>query len=239
MAESTTMDDMTGPSAVRMGDTDTVRALQERLAERGWDGTVTEPDNTPERETPEEAAERRARRMEGLTARYRTRVPDMYQDANLDDLDDRQDPIVIRSWLASGSLHLVLAGPVGTGKTFAAYAVTNQAVERGHWVEVWTVGDLMDALRPGANSQALVAARVRGCQVLLLDDLPAKATDWETERLTLMVDARVREGLRTIITTNITSDQITSVWGARLMDRLRYRLTVVTLTGESRRAGAW
>jgi DNA replication protein DnaC len=194
----------------------------------------TEPDD----ESPEDAAERHARRLENLTARWRAGVPPMYAQASLADLDDSQHAVRIRSWLHSGSSHLVLAGAVGTGKTHAAYAVGHQALSAGLWVEAYAVGDLMDALRPGSSDRD-AERRARACRVLILDDLTAKASDWEAERLTLLLDARVRDELQTVVTTNITSAQISEAWGERFMDRLRYRLTALTLTGESRRKADW
>lgn len=212
----------------------------EHLRARGLepDLTLKPGDTEPDDEDAADAQERHARKLAHLTARWRSGVPPMYAEASLDDLDDAQSAIRVRSWLRSGSCHLVLAGPVGTGKTHAAYAVGHQALMGGMWVEAWNVGDLMDALRPGSDDRG-AERRAREARLLILDDLPAKASDWEADRLTLLMDARVRAELQTVITTNITSQQITETWGARFMDRLRYRLTSVVMTGESRRAAAW
>lgn len=217
---------------------DAMAPMLERLKAKGHDPDAEAPDEDLRTETREEAAERRQRRLSAFAVRWQEKVPAMYRDASTDDLDDRQHPVEVLSWLHSGSLHLVLAGPVGTGKTHAAYAVGNSALAAGRWVEAWSVGDLLDALRPGSSDRG-AEHRARQCNVLLLDDLTAKATDWEAERLTLLLDARVRDKLQTIVTTNITSDQITDTWGGRFMDRLRYRLTALTFSGESRRSAAW
>lgn len=212
---------------------DAMKPWREKLRERGL-----EPGSSaavPERsvETPEEAAQRKA----AVTSRYSP--PEMYLHASLGDLDDNQHAVALQGWLHSGALHLVLAGAVGTGKTHAAYAVGNQARAVPLWVESWNVGDLMDALRPGAEAVRATDDRVRRCRVLILDDLTAKATEWEAERLTLILDARVREQLQTVVTTNITRTQIMETWGARFMDRLSHRLLACTFTGESRRGGDW
>lgn len=209
---------------------------QERLKERGLDpADAPEPELT---ETPAEKAARQQARADTLAARWQELVPVMYQAATLADLDDTQHAPAIQGWLSSGSLNLVLAGAVGTGKTHAAYAVGNRALERRMWVEAWTVSDLMDALRPGSSVKD-ADHRVRHCQLLIVDDLTAKATDWEAERLTAILDARVRDQRLTVVTTNITAEQITEAWGGRFMDRLRYRLTALTFTGESRRKAPW
>lgn len=238
MAESTTLSDMNTteePTAL----SEALSPLMARLRAMGL-----EPGQRPEGPTPvpkedrTDARQRHQARMDHLASRWKELVPEMYQTADLESLDDLQHPVKVRYWLGSGSLHLVLAGPVGTGKTHAAYAVGNQALAAGKWVEAWTVGDLMDALRPGSSDHG-AEGRARGCQVLILDDLTGKATDWEAERMTLLLDARTREQRQTVITTNITSTQMEEVWGSRFMDRLRHRLTALTFTGESRRKAAW
>lgn len=228
------MDTMNQPTPL----SDALAPLHERLRARGYEPGDTSVEPEPHGETAEEAQERHARRLETITARWHAGVPPMYADASMDDLDDDQHAIRVRSWLRSGSCHLVLAGPVGTGKTHAAYAVGHQALRDGLWVEAWTVVDLMDALRPGSSDRD-AERRARDARLLILDDLPAKATDWEAERLTALMDARVRAERLTVITTNITAAQITETWGDRFMDRLRYRLTALTLAGESRRKAEW
>lgn len=238
MTDMTPLPSQTGEPEVHAVD-DLLAPWVEKLKARGLDvPTDATPDPTPARETPEEAAARHQARLAHFATRWKSLVPVMYQEADVANLDEAQEAVRVRSWLRSGSCHLILAGPVGTGKTYAAYAVGNQALQGGLWVEAWNVGDLMDAMRP-ASEDRYAEDRARRCQVLILDDLPAKASDWEAERLTMLLDARVREQRQTVLTTNITSAQVTEVWGSRLMDRLNYRLTAVTLRGESRRAGAW
>lgn len=237
------MSDMTPTDSTTMEPTAMADALapwRRRLQERGLDpdAITLAPEATAAKETPEEAAQRHQQRLDAYAARWLEKVPVMYREAAVEDLDDDQNAARVQGWLASGSLHLALAGPVGTGKTHALYAVGNQALARGRWVEAWAVGDLMDALRPGTQDQG-ADDRARRCDLLLLDDLTAKATEWEAERMTLLLDARIRERKLTAFTTNIPAAQITETWGGRFMDRLRYRLTALTFQGSSRRGAAW
>lgn len=204
--------------------------LRKRLEDRGVSLDPTPPSVV---ETPQEAEERRLRAQEGTRARWVRRLPPMYATATLDDLDP---PLV---WPAS-SLNLVLAGGVGVGKTHAAYAQASALVPLGLSCEAWTVADLLEVLRPSDHKAERAQAEywTRRADVLILDDLGAtKVSDWAVETLTALMDARLREGLRTIVTTNCTEDQLEAAWGGRMMDRLRYRRTVKVLLGESRRRG--
>lgn len=190
---------------------------------------ATQPDD----ETAAEKAERLAARRAVYQARWAAQVPPMYADAHLSDLD----PTQAFTW-PTGSLNLVLAGPVGTGKTHAAYAAGNDLAAEGTWCQAVTVVDLLAALRPDGDPS--LAKAVQSCQVLILDDLGAgKASEWAIEQMTALLDLRVREGRRTIVTTNVPEPDLEAAWGGRFMDRLRYRRTVAVFRGESRRKAEW
>lgn len=184
-------------------------------------------------ETEDEFRERMAARRAVYQARWAAQVPPMYTAAALADLDRDQ----VFTW-PTESLNLVLAGPVGTGKTHAAYAIGNALAAEGNWVQATTVVDLLAALRPDGDPG--LAKAVQSCQVLILDDLGAgKATDWAVEQMTALLDLRVREGRRTVVTTNVPEGELEAAWGGRFMDRLRYRRTVAVFRGESRRKAEW
>jgi hypothetical protein len=53
--------------------------------------------------------------------------------------------------------------------------------------------------------------------------------------MTALLDLRVREGRRTVVTTNVPESELEAAWGGRFMDRFRFRRTVVVYRGESRR----
>jgi DNA replication protein DnaC len=204
--------------------------LAERLAK--YQEADAEVVHIPRNETPEEAAERHDRARAHRVARWVAHRPVLYADAKMDDVSD----LAAARWWNTESDTLILAGPVGTGKTHTAYAIGNMAVEFGVWSEAYTVSDLLEALRPGGDG----AYGARQCDLLVLDDLGAQTpTPWAVETLTALVDARIRESRRQIVTTNAPYEALETAWCGRLIDRLAYRWTVVTLTGPSRRRAAW
>lgn len=205
--------------------------LRERLAKMPPE--PFHPDRARHGETPQEKADRLEARRQVYATRWAAQVPAMFQDADVRHLDAAQ----AFTW-PDGSLNLVLAGPVGTGKTYAAYAIGNALVAGGGWVSATTVVDLLAALRPDGNPNHGRAAQE--CQVLILDDLGAtKASEWAVEQMTALMDVRIREGRRTIVTTNVPEPDLEAAWGGRFMDRLRFRRTVVVFRGESRRKAEW
>ena len=214
-----------------IGTDPTLVALQERLKAKGYD--LTPASDLPNRETEAEAAERQRARQAVYQARWAAQVPPMYREARLADLDESQ----AITWPRE-SLHLVLAGPVGTGKTHAAYAFGNEMAKAGRWVCATTVVDLLVAMRPDGDTGLVKAAHE--CAILILDDLGAgKASEFAVEQMTALLDRRVREQRHTIVTTNVPEADLEAAWGGRFMDRLRFRRTVKVFTGESRRKAAW
>lgn len=204
------------------------------LAEAEAEGPLEVDSHT---ETPEQAAERIRLAHEAVTAAYRERTPLMYRAAALDDLaaDTRAK---VEAWLEHQGTTLLLAGPVGTGKTHAGYAVLHACLAMGRTVEAVTVADLLAALRP--DGDASLGVRARRVDTLLLDDFgAAKASEWAVEQIVALLDERLREGRRQIVTTNSPYDALVAAWDDRAMDRLRYRWVVVQMNGESRRKAAW
>ena len=155
---------------------------------------------------------------------------------------------------------LLINGPVGTGKTHAAWlAAAEWCAATGTWprpgnVIVQRVTDLLDALRP-QDDRTLV--RVRDCQsadLLVLDDIGAeKPSEWAAERLYMIVDHRYVHCLPLIVTTNYPESRLAARLsglpdnagarapegpGLRIASRLAEMCTTVPMKGPDRRLGA-
>lgn len=201
---------------------------------------------SPMRETEDERIERETLARRHVYARYIRRLPKRYSDARLRDLDPGQNPDErVSGWLGSGHQTLLLASTKpGIGKTHAAYAVGAQAVDEGLWVEAWTAMEMLSALRPNAGdpeAPVRVLADVTTCDLLILDDLGReRVNEWTTEQVHHVLDVRLREGRRTVVTTNMTAEDVMDRYTAPLYDRLVDDAVVVKVSGEGRRRpAAW
>lgn len=170
---------------------------------------------------------------------YLEHRPAHFCDASLADLDALSDPDGhVGEWLDGGNPSLMLVGPVGTGKSHSAYAIGSAACLAGLLVVAVSVPDLLADLRPGGNGN--LGARARTADLLILDDLGAeKGSEWTGEQLSALLDARVRENRRQVVTTNLTYVQLVERLGERTMSRLTGGATVVRLQGDDRRRRTW
>lgn len=131
---------------------------------------------------------------------------------------------------------LLLAGGVGVGKTCILSYVGQVAVLAGIWPTYLYVPDLSDALLD-RNRREEMKSRVERTRLLLLDDW---GVEYKSEFLVATYDAlfeaRYSENLPTLVTTNVTVKDLDSEkWMARIIDRWRETMSLVTIGGESQR----
>lgn len=149
-----------------------------------------------------------------------------YASALYATLTAKQDPQgKVSRWLDSGPRALLLAGPSRTGKTTAAYAITNAADESGLWVVARSAADLAEALKP--EREPLAYQYAVECDLLMIDDLGReRVTDWWLEQLQRIVDDRCGNKKRLIVTANTSPDaakafdELVNRYGHPVVERL-------------------
>jgi hypothetical protein len=158
----------------------------------------------------------------------------------LSGLDGGQFPERIASWLASDSRTLVLYGTTGVGKSHAAVAAGYAAAGTGTHVRFTSQLDYLQALRPGgADDPGAFRRRHMEAGLLILDDLGAECEDasqFVRQEVCALLDARLRQGRRQIVTTNLEAPALAGTFGDRIVSRLRDRAVVLKIVGEDRRA---
>ncbi|MFE2595995.1 ATP-binding protein [Streptomyces sp. NPDC059396] len=163
----------------------------------------------------------------GMPPRYRGAVVDHPQV--LDWIRDVARQAVVPSRGARRQIttgpSLLMAGVVGSGKTYQAYGAVRALAGAGigvRWRAV-TAADLYAELRPrpGVDSERELAV-VSRCPLLVLDDLgAAKASDWTEEITYRLVNRRYNHMLPTLITTNLRIGDLRAYLGDRVASRLR------------------
>lgn len=139
-------------------------------------------------------------------------------------------------WMIDRGKGLLLMGPVGTGKTSAAALIAKELLASGSTVRWVYMADMLGVTSDRFKREAEIR-RQQKAEVLVWDDFGVTApAPWQIGYLDRIVDARYRMRRSMIVTTNLTRDQLRSVEdGARMIDRWRETMQVVTISGQSMR----
>jgi DNA replication protein DnaC len=193
-----------------------------------------------------DAEERRIQAEAEWKESIKESVPARYRDSRLADFSkDVSDKV--SAWLkkcheSSGSL--IIAGPVGTGKTHLATAIAkglllsrigsdyvSQAAYLRQIRETWA--------KDSTRDESEVMAKYTRPRVLVLDDIgAARGNENDTMRLGELIAERYDAQKPSVFVSNLTPEQLKATVGDRSYDRMRDGATMLVLNGDSRRKPA-
>ena len=162
----------------------------------------------------------------------KAKIPWEYRDASIDDFHDE----LLGYWVSSPQRGIMFIGPTGTGKTRRACALLIALIQAGKWVAFDHVGALLRSIRAALreDSSGHLFRRIHKAPFLVLDDLAELRTDWQREIIADLIESRHRSQLITIITTNLSLEDIGSQLdsrGPRIVSRLRDMVVEVPVDG--------
>lgn len=149
----------------------------------------------------------------------------------------------VEKWpqMLENNVGLLVFGPVGVGKSFFASCILNEVLKQRVPICATSFGRILNVLASTPDKQA-VLDRLKRFKLLLLDDLGSeRVTEYATEQVFSVIDARNRAKLPTIFTTNLSLREMESPQNlaySRIFDRVLEMAPVrLCVTGESRRKG--
>lgn len=137
----------------------------------------------------------------------------------------------LTDFLTNDDWCLMLTGGAGKGKTHLACALLRKLFSMGRDVQMTQVYRILSDLREAQTrnqNEDVVIARYVARDVLCLDDLGSTApTSHQIDKLYELLDRRLQERKKTIVTTNMTFPDIEEVFGKRLTRRLTDKVFTV------------
>ena len=166
---------------------------------------------------------------------------DQFDFASADGIDAAQISELARgTWLASGD-NVLLAGPIGTGKTHLATALGIEAAKQRKHVVFIRAAELVRTLVEARDQRELgrIQRRLDRVDLLILDELGFVPFDRAAGELLFGVIASRYEKRSVMLTTNLSFAEWPKVFGGdeklttALLDRLAHHAVVITTKGKS------
>jgi len=137
--------------------------------------------------------------------------------------------------------NLFLCGSIGTGKTHLCSAIANYVLQAGLDVVYLKIGTMLDMIRDCKynfeKKEQLSAGQLKNLyrvSLLIIDDLGTEvSTDFVREQLFYLFDERINYRLPWVISTNLSPNEIGTMYEDRLSDRIIGTSRVLKFTGTS------
>lgn len=149
--------------------------------------------------------------------------------------------------MKSENIGMLLHGEPGRGKSYLSYCIANRLIQQGVPViatsSINIINKVYESYSTGEEGEADILNQFKNASLVVLDDLGAEhegKTGKEKQIIYSLIDTRIRQQLPTIITTNLTMDQLknklTGTDGiARTYDRIIEACPAIEITGRAYR----
>lgn len=137
--------------------------------------------------------------------------------------------------------NFLFLGNTGVGKTFLANCIAKELMDRGHTVIYLTAFRLFDILEKykfnKQEENSYIAANqfeyILDCDLLIIDDLGTEMNNtFTTSQLYLIINERLLRQKSTIISTNLSLDNINTNYSERIYSRIISNYNIRRIIGE-------
>ncbi len=138
---------------------------------------------------------------------------------------------------SKSSASILMLGPTGLGKTHLSLAIAKQVILKGYQVLYCTAQDILRSIerehfsRETTEDETLKT--ILEADLLILDDLGAEyQTSFNTATVYNIINTRLNFGRPTIISSNLTSQELEGRYTERVVSRLLTQYTYLRFVGE-------
>lgn len=131
---------------------------------------------------------------------------------------------------------LCIYGDTGVGKTFLSNCIARELLEKGVSVLYLTAFELFDSLEARKFSSELsiteTHSHIFDCDLLIIDDLGSELNNsFTTSQLFLCINQRILEGKSTIISTNLSVEDLRASYSERIFSRIISNYKMIPMFG--------
>ena len=128
-------------------------------------------------------------------------------------------------------------GDTGVGKTFLSNCIAKELLDNGKSVIYFTAFQLFDILSKGVfekDADAIAAHQnIFDCDLLIIDDLGTELVNsFTSSQLFLCVNERILRQKSTIISTNLSMNQMVDLYSERTLSRISSNYSIIKLFGD-------
>ena len=174
---------------------------------------------------------------EKLMLMAREGTPTRFQDADFFMMDKKLQKAAEKI-IDGEKKGLYLFGGCGCGKTYSVWAMYQMFRFNEMDIKVESMVDILYKLKKDFNSSdPKYYDFIRNYKgVLVIDDLGSeKITDWAMEMFYSIINKRYEENRTTIITSNLSIEEISKKYGDRLASRIVGMCDIIKIEGEDKR----
>lgn len=135
--------------------------------------------------------------------------------------------------------NLLFYGDTGVGKTFLTHCIASELLGKGYSVLYLSAIDLFDLFSKYAfdnDSEADyrdVFSQILDCELLIIDDLGTELVNsFTNSRLFYCINERILAGLSTIISTNLSLEELMNIYSERIFSRLTMSYQIFKIFGD-------
>ena len=135
--------------------------------------------------------------------------------------------------------NILFQGSTGVGKTFLSHCIAKEIMNRGFTCVYMTAFQLFDTLakhtfgREKNAQQETSANLIFQCDLLIIDDLGTELSNsFTVSQLFLCLNERILRKKSTIISTNLSLNQLAEIYSERTFSRISSNYTMIKLFGD-------
>lgn len=178
---------------------------------------------------------------------FRTLSLDYYSSGQIDPLTGRSSLDSMRTAVRAcrdftvhfpeSQENLLLYGDTGVGKTFLTHCVARELLDRTFSVIYLTASQLFDIFAKKQFEKDADAAddyaHIYDCDLLIIDDLGTEFSNtFTTSQLFVCLNERLLRRKSTMISTNLSLDDLNTLYSERVFSRITSSYTVLRITGD-------